>query len=149
MNIKVVPFGPEHMRRFMPRPEDAADLEGIEIADLCADWHGWSTVMVDDCAPAFFFGTELEDGVGVIYAVTSPLVDNMGLFITKLARFEITSLFDQGAHRVEAYCHVGNMRSLKWLTQSLGMTVEGLMRKSGQNAQDRYLLSILPDEVKY
>lgn len=147
MNIKVVPFEPGHFGRMILREEDAEDLKGIPAADLCASWRNFSTVMLDG-SPAFLFGTELDGGSGVIYAITSPSVDRLGLFITKLARFEIAGLFDQGAHRVEAYCHARNMRSLNWLTKSLGMTIEGLMRKSGPNAQDRYLLSILPHEVK-
>lgn len=150
MDVKIVLYEPRHWIRFNIRAEDDADLNGIPMRDI---FNGtnllcWRTVLIGS-DPAFFFKTELEDGVGTINAITSPLVDQIPLLITRLGRSKIKRLFEQGAHRVEAYCHAGNERSLRWLTRSLGMTIEGLMRQSGPNAQDRYLLSILPGEVHY
>lgn len=99
--------------------------------------------------PAIIYSSVLDEGVGLIWAVTSPLTERLSLLVTRLGRTHIQALFDAGAHRVEAYCHRENRRSLRWLTRSLGFTVEGLMRRSGPNGQDRYLLSVLPEEWRY
>lgn len=145
---RIVPFVPEHYRRMRLRKEDAADLAGLSPASLVSGWSGGSTVLLGD-APAFLYGALLDEGVGVIWAVTSPLTGRLGLLITRIGRETVRTLFDRGAHRVEAYCHKDNTRSLRWLTRCLGFTVEGLMRRCGPNRQDRYLLSVLPDEWRF
>lgn len=142
---RIVPFAPEHFARLRLRPEDAADLAGIPAARLVRGWAGGSTVLLGE-TPAFVYGSLYDDGVGLIWAATSPLADVLPLLLTRLGRSLVGRLFEQGAHRVEAYCHKHNTRSLRWLTRSLAFHVEGLMRRSGPNGQDRYLLSILPEE---
>lgn len=148
MRVTQAPFEAAHFLRMPLRHEDEADLAGLNFTDLCDSWAAGTTVLLDD-EPAFFYGTDLDEGVGMIWAVTSPQTDLLPLFITRLARARIQGLFNAGAHRVEAYCHKDNRRSLRWLTESLGFTIEGLMRKSGPNAQDRYLMSLLPGEATY
>lgn len=146
--VRIVSFVPEHYGRLRLRPEDAADLTGIQASTLISGWKNGNTLLLGD-EPVMIFGSLMDEGVGLIWAVTSPLIARFSLLVTRLGRVHIQSLFDAGAHRVEAYCHKNNTRSLGWLTRSLGMSVEGLMRRSGSNAQDRYLLSALPDDWPY
>lgn len=143
-----MPFHPEHYARLRLREEDAADLSGMAAGSLVSAWSGGNTVLIRR-EPAFLYGSVLDDGVGLIWAVTSPLIERLFLLVTRIGRVRIQALFDAGAHRVEAYCHRENRRSLRWLTRGLGFTVEGLMRRSGPNGQDRYLLSVLPEEWRY
>lgn len=147
-NTAIASFAPEHYTRLILRREDAADLSALPANNLVSGWSGGSTVLVKG-EPAFIYGSIFDEGVGLIWAVTSPRTDRLGLLITRLARARIQALFNMGAHRVEAYCHRINRRSLRWLTRSLGFTVEGLMRRSGPNGQDRYMLSILPEEWRH
>lgn len=146
--VSIAPFVPEHYPRLLLRPEDAADLAGIPAERLVSGWSGGKTVFVGD-RPAFIYGAVLEDGVGLLWAVTSPLTERLALLITRLGRVHVQTLMEAGAHRVEAYCHRENRRSMRWLTRSLGFSVEGLMRRSGPNGQDRYLLSLLPEEWRH
>lgn len=146
--VSIAPFLPEHYARLPLRPEDAADLSDIPAQRLVSGWEGGNTVFVGD-RPAFIYGIVLEEGVGLLWAVTSPLTERLALLITRLGRVHVQALLDAGAHRVEAYCHKDNRRSLRWLTRCLGFSVEGLMRRCGPNGQDRFLLSLLPGEWRY
>lgn len=139
--LQIIDFEPEHFLTMRLRKEDALDLEGIDREALISSWQGGRTVLKDG-QPAFIFGYTAVEGVVSIWAVTSPLVHDLGLMFTRLAKTAIRGFLRAGAHRVEAYCHADNVRSLAWLTRSLGMRVEGLMRRCGPNKQDRFLLSI-------
>ena len=142
MNIHIVDFAPEHFDAMVLRTEDATDLAGVEREVLLRSWEGGFTVLYNN-EPAFFYGGWMEQGCGVLWAVSSPLTDKLPLLAVKLGRQKVRQLLDAGCHRVEAYCHTHNARSLRWLTRSLGFSVEGIARKSGPNAQDRFILSVI------
>lgn len=146
-NIQLVNFEPWHLRRLCLRPEDAADLKGIERAELAASWQGGRSILLNG-VPAFIYGYAANGGVVGIYALSSALADKIPLLLTRLARAFIRDSFRSGAHRIEAYCHADNLRSLHWLTRSLGMRIEGLLRKSGPNAQDRVILSLVQEDLE-
>ncbi|SBV99051.1 hypothetical protein KL86DPRO_11501 [uncultured delta proteobacterium] len=142
MDITVVDFKPEHYDAMPLRAEDAMDLAGIDRAFLLQGWEGGHTLLYNG-EPAFFYGGWMEQGCGLLWAVSSPLTDKLPVLTVKLGREMIGRLLRAGCHRVEAYCHTHNAKSLAWLTRSLGFSVEGVARKSGPNAQDRFLLSIV------
>lgn len=145
-NIQIVPFTPEHFQRIRLRVEDAADLSGIDADALVRGWADGRTILKGG-EVMFFYGYVNNGGVVTFWAVTGERTGELGLFLTRLARAGIRELLAAGAHRIEAYCHHANRRSLRWLTKSLGMRVEGLVRKSGPNRQDRFLLSIVEDDI--
>lgn len=140
-NVRIVDFEPEHFSTIRLRMEDAADLDGIDTAWLLSGWAGGRTVLKNG-EPAFFYGYRAIYGTICMWAVSSPLVDSMPLLITRLGKSGIREMFKAGAHRIEVYCHIGNTRSLAWLTRCLGFRLEGLMRRTGPNRQDRFLLAL-------
>lgn len=142
MDIRITDFTPEHYDAMPLRAEDAADLAGIDRESLLRGWEGGSTLLYNG-EPAFFYGGRVEKGCGYLWAVSSPLAEKLPLLAVKLGREMVGRLLRAGCHRVEAYCHTRNARSLAWLTRSLGFSVEGVARKSGPNAQDRFLLAIV------
>lgn len=143
--IWVVPFEMRHFWKMPLRDEDAADLAGVDPADLAKGWEGGMTLLYKG-QPAFIYGALYEGGEALIWAVTSPLVDRLPLTITRVAKGVIDQLWSAGAHRIMAHCHKDNQRSLRWLGR-LGFAVEGLMRKCGPNAQDRYLMAMVREDV--
>lgn len=145
MRIHIADFIPDHFKTMTLRKEDAADLAGIDRKILYAGWKGGRTVFVD-ADVAFIYGAEMRHGTGFLWAVTSPKTQGVPLLATRLAKGVIRALGNAGCHRIEANCHVNNTRSLTWLTRSLGFSVEGVMRRSGPNKQDRYLLAITTGE---
>lgn len=145
MDIRIVDFEPEHFERMPVRAEDAADFAGMNPGPLLEGWKKGRTVLYRG-EPAFFYGARIDFGTGYLWAVSSVLTDRLPLLTVRLGRATVRSLFNAGCHRVEAYCHAGNLRSLNWLTRSLGFSVEGVMRKCGPNRQDRFLLSILRND---
>jgi hypothetical protein len=144
--LNIVNFAPEHFRRMRLRREDAADIAGIDASQLMHYWRNGRTLLYGD-VPAMLFGYEENQGTIVLWAVTSPLVRSLPLFITRLARSFIGDVLRGGAHRVEVYCHVDNARSLRWLTRGLGFHLEGLVRRCGPNRQDRFLLSLTDYDI--
>ncbi|MCC8194718.1 MAG: GNAT family N-acetyltransferase [Deltaproteobacteria bacterium] len=142
MDIRIVDFEPEHYDAMPLRAEDAEDLAGMDRESLLEGWEGGFTVMYNG-EPAFFYGGSMDRGCGMLWAVSSPLADKLPLLVVKLAREMVKRLLDAGCHRIEAYCHTHNARSLAWLTRSVGFSAEGVIRKSGPNAQDRFILSIV------
>lgn len=142
MDIRIEDFAPEHFDAMTPRKEDAADIAGVPRETLLAGWEGGRTVFVDGEA-AFIYGARVSGGTALLWAMTAKGAERVPLFATRLAKMTTAALFRAGCHRIEAYCHVRNARSLSWLTRSLGFSVEGLLRKSGPNAEDRFILSII------
>lgn len=140
--IKIVDFEPEHYQRIRLRREDARDLQGLSEESLFEAWKGGRTLLYGD-EVVLFYGTGIHQGTGYIWTVTSDLVGKLPLLVTRLGLNMIRALFKSGCHRIEVFCHSKNQRSLNWLTRSLGFRVEGLLRKSGPNRQDRYILSIV------
>lgn len=144
MDIRIVDFEPEHFDRMALRPEDAADLAGLDRDILVQGWKGGRTALCRG-EPAFLYGGSAANGCGYLWAVSSPLAGKLPLLAVRLGRSMVGGLLEAGCHRVEAYCHTRNIRSLNWLTRSLGFRVEGVMRKCGPNAQDRFLLSVIAE----
>ena len=146
--ITIAPFTPEHFHALALREEDRADFAGIDETELFAVWADGATYLRDG-QPFLIYGGTLLDGVATVWLVGSAACDSLPLFICKEARRRITWLFEEGGvHRVESYCHRNNTRSLYWLIRQVGFKVEGLMRKSGPNKQDRYLLAMTDDDFK-
>ena len=145
MDIRIVDFCPEHYDTMPLRAEDAADLAGIERRFLVKTWEGGHTVLYNG-EPAFFYGGWMDAGCGMLWAVSSPLADRLPLLVVKIGRQVVRQFLAAGCHRIEAYCHTHNAKSLQWLTRSLGFSVEGVARKSGPNAQDRFVLSVVADK---
>lgn len=140
--ISIVDFEPEHFRRIRLRREDARDLQGLPEEGLLEAWQGGRTLLYGG-EVVLFYGTGMHQGTGYIWTVTSDLVEKLPLLVTRLGLGMIRALFKSGCHRIEVFCHAQNQRSLNWLTRSLGFRVEGLLRKSGPNLQDRYILAIV------
>lgn len=146
-DVHIADFAPCHYAAMQLREEDARDLAGIGLEYLLDGWQGGRTVFKGG-KPAFIYGYKANYGTLALWAVSSPLAASLPLFITRLARGGIRGAFQAGAHRIEAYCHVGNIRSLAWLTRSLKFRVEGLMKRSGPNRQDRFLLALTDTDYK-
>ena len=146
-DVRIVDFEPGHFFAMPLREEDAADMAGIDTDYLLRGWQGGRTVLKKGI-PVFFYGYKEHLGTVTLWLVSSPLVDSMPLLITRLGRHGVAAMFRAGAHRIEVCCHVGNMRSLAWLTRMLGFRVEGLMKQCGPNRQDRFLLALTATEHK-
>lgn len=144
--IYIVDFEPEHFARITLRKEDALDIKGLETEALLRGWVDGRSVLYGDQVVCFY-GVSINDGVGQIWSVTSPLAERLPLLITRIGQGLVKSLIRYGCHRVEVFCHVKNKRSLRWLTRCLGFRVEGLLRQSGPNRQDRYILAIVNKET--
>ena len=144
MHIETVPFLPEHFYVLELREIDALDINGLDMEQYFELWqaNGTKTIFVNGQV-AGIFGSLTNTGVGLIYGLSADIVSCIPVFLTKTIKVLINALFATGCHRVEAYCHRDNARSVRWLTRTLGFEVEGLMRKSGHNAQDRYILARL------
>ena len=143
--ISIVPFRPAHFSALPLREEDEKDFRGIDIDTLLECWADSVTYLYEG-KPILIYGGSLQGGVASIHLVGSSAFGRLPLCICKEARKRVAELFAAGAHRVEAYCHEDNKRSLMWLVRMLGFRVEGLMRKSGPNAQGRFLLSLIDDD---
>lgn len=146
-HVAIVDFEPWHFAVMKLRDEDAADLAGLDRLSLIRGWAGGRTVL-QGRDPAFIYGYKVMEGTVLFWALSAHVVKNMPLLVTRLARNGVRKAFKAGMHRVMVYCHVENTRSLAWLTRSVGFQVEGLMRRSGPNKQDRYLLSITDRDFK-
>lgn len=143
--LRIVDFKPEHFACIRLREEDAVDLAGIEAGQLLGGWAAGRTLLKDE-EPAFIYGYCENQGTILLWALSSPLVETLPLLVTRLARNGIVGFLEAGAHRVEVYCHIDNIRSLAWLTRSLGFRVEGLMKRCGPNRQDRFILAITDED---
>ena len=145
MPIEFVPFEPAHFEAIELRPEEARDLEGLDRATVVKGFHGGLTAFDGDKVACIYGAITDGSGVAQMWLLTSALVERWPLLLTKRVRHLTQWLFAQGCHRVEVYCHVDNQRSLRWLTRLAGFQVEGIIRQSGANRQDRFLLSrVLP-----
>ena len=144
--LSIMNFEPGHFQRMKLRREDAEDLAGLDPAGLTRSWEGGRTLLKGG-EPVMIYGFSVCQGTATLWAVTSPLLRSLPLFVTRLARNGIQGLFQAGVHRIEVYCHARNMRSLVWLTRILGFRVEGLMRCCGPNRQDRFLLAVTNRDV--
>ncbi|MDL2291289.1 GNAT family N-acetyltransferase [Desulfovibrio sp. OttesenSCG-928-F20] len=140
--IQIVDFEAEHFRRITLRPEDALDIRGIDEEQLLKAWAGARTLLCNGQV-VLFYGSGIHQGTGYLWTVTSALAQRLPLLITRLGQGLVRSLFNSGCHRVEAFCHCDNHRSLNWLQRCLGFQIEGLLRQSGPNRQNRYILSIV------
>ncbi|MDL2272230.1 hypothetical protein LJC23_04270, partial [Desulfovibrio sp. OttesenSCG-928-I05] len=107
MEKRFVDFCPEHFERMWLRPEDAADIAGIDKETLLECWQGGRTLLVND-EPALVYGVQIQDGTGAIWSLTSPLFAAMPLFGIRMGRNVVRALFEAGCHRVEALCHAEN-----------------------------------------
>lgn len=144
---RLVPFEQDHFFRMPLRPEDEADLDGLDMLGLFPSWQGGFTALYDD-KPVCIFGGNYDEGVVTMWAVTGLLTDRLPLAVTKEARALITAFFNRGAHRIQVYCHKDNKKSFDWLQRALGFSLEGFMRKSGPNKQDRFLFSLVDDDFR-
>lgn len=117
----LVPFEPWHFFQMELRPEDAADLAGINMDEVVYGWKDGVTLLYQD-EPAFICGAVNDAGVITLWALSSPVIEQLPLYLVKEARALIGRLFAAGAHRIEVYCHKDNRRSFDWLRRSLGFT---------------------------
>ncbi len=142
MHIETVPFLPEHFYVLELRGIDALDIAGLDMEQYFELWqaNGAKTIFVNGQV-AGIFGSLANAGVGLIYGLSSDMIARIPLFVTKIIKEMVEGLLVSGCHRIEAYCHQDNERSVLWLTRSLGFKVEGLLCKSGANAQNRYILA--------
>lgn len=141
--LAVVPFEPGHLAALELRPADGADMAGLDLAGLAGTWAGhpaWT--VLDGTRVVACYGAVVRGGTATLWALTSREVERHPLRATRTGRALVRWLTGpMGCHRVEALVHVGNVRSRRWLARMLGLRCEGLLRASGPNRQDRFLMA--------
>ncbi|WP_035066652.1 GNAT family N-acetyltransferase [Nitratidesulfovibrio termitidis] len=155
-DVVTIPFRPSHLASLELRAADAADLAGLDLADLAGAWAGhpaWTMLLAPTGATGeaggrviACYGAVLHGGTATLWALTTPAAEAVPLRLTRVTRALVRWLTGpMGCHRVEALVHVDNTRSLHWLERMLGMRREGLLRQCGPNRQDRYLLALVKE----
>jgi hypothetical protein len=65
---------------------------------------------------------------------------------TKAARWLRDSLFKSGARRVFDTCLMKRTEAIRWITRSMGMSLEGVMKQLGKNGEDVGIFALTRDE---
>lgn len=137
-------FQPEDAFDISLRRLDAEDLQGADIGALAHLFWGVSqirqTITTDDGLIVACGGVFVDaHGQGYAWILSSDFVSKYAKTFHRTVKNWLHSAFDGfGCVRVQTLVYKKNKRSCRWL-ERLGMVREGLCKKCGHNALDRYI----------
>jgi len=145
--IEVIPYEASHLFELMDRGILECCVSNcsynIELAKNREDDIGSVTAVLDSEILACAGAKHLWPGVGDLWALFSPEVDNHKIEIARLTKKVLDDIMELGKfHRIQCHVKSNYYRGLR-LAQFLGFDEEGLARKYTVNGEDCYLFSIV------
>ena len=149
--MKLKPFEIAHLADMELREPDRRALEGVgDIEAYIAQWMkvGIGFTAFVNSRPICAGGVVmLRQGVGEVWALTTPLVETYPLAAARFAMGPTLAMICKALelHRVQVSvqrCH----RASRRLVERLGFTCEGPMHRYGSNGEDYVLYAAWPED---